>query len=86
MRFQFDNGGREAAGFKGRAGDCVCRSIAIASGRPYAEIYARLAAGTGASAQASVASAQHQPEAASTPRANGSRTTCANWARPGRPR
>lgn len=42
-----DDGGREVAGFKGKAGDCVARSIAIASGRPYAEVYARLAAGMG---------------------------------------
>jgi hypothetical protein len=48
MRYVFDDGGRQAAGFKGRAGDCVCRSIAIASGLPYAEVYARLAHDTGA--------------------------------------
>lgn len=47
MEFNFDDGGRAAAGFKGKAGDCVARSIAIASGRPYAEIYAALAAGNG---------------------------------------
>jgi hypothetical protein len=35
----FDDGGREAAGFKGTAGDCVCRSIAVATGIPYREIY-----------------------------------------------
>lgn len=35
----YDDGGRAAAGFKGSAGDCVCRSIAIATGRPYAEVY-----------------------------------------------
>lgn len=45
MKFQYDDGGREAAGFKGRAGDCVARSIAIASGRPYREIYDALAEG-----------------------------------------
>lgn len=45
--FVKDDGGRSAAGFKGSAGDCVARSIAIASGRPYAEVYAALAAGTG---------------------------------------
>jgi hypothetical protein len=41
--FVFDDGGRAAAGFKGRAGDCVCRAVSIASGRPYSEIYSRLA-------------------------------------------
>ena len=43
--FHRDDGGREAAGFKGKAGDCVSRAIAIASGRPYQEIYDRLAEG-----------------------------------------
>jgi hypothetical protein len=41
------DGGRKAAGFKGNAGDCVCRAIAIAADLPYAEVYARLAAETG---------------------------------------
>jgi hypothetical protein len=45
--FIYDDGGREAAGFKGKAGDCVARAVSIASGRPYAEVYARLAAGQG---------------------------------------
>ena len=42
-----DDGGRAKAGYKGRAGDCVARSIAIASGKPYAEVYDALAAGNG---------------------------------------
>ena len=37
--FQFDDGGREAAGFKGGAGDCVVRSIAIAANLPYMRVY-----------------------------------------------
>jgi len=37
--FVYDDGGRAAAGFKGSAGDCVARAIAIASGRPYREVY-----------------------------------------------
>lgn len=45
--FVFNDGGRAAAGFKGSAGDCVTRSIAIASGLPYAEVYKHLAAQTG---------------------------------------
>lgn len=40
--FTYDDGGRQAAGFKGKAGDCVCRAIAIATERPYAEVYAGL--------------------------------------------
>ena len=35
----YDDGGRAAAGFKGEAGDCVTRAIAIATGRPYREVY-----------------------------------------------
>jgi hypothetical protein len=34
-----DDGGREAAGFAGHAGDCVVRAIAIATETPYAEVY-----------------------------------------------
>jgi hypothetical protein len=47
MRFIKDDGGRAAAGYKGFAGDCVTRAVAIASGRPYAEVYAALAKGAG---------------------------------------
>lgn len=43
--FVVDDGGRTAAGYKGLAGDCVARSIAIASSRSYAEVYARLSEG-----------------------------------------
>ena len=39
MRWIENDGGRAAAGFKGSAGDCVCRSIAIATGKPYQEVY-----------------------------------------------
>ena len=44
-KFQHNDGGREAAGFKGEAGDCVARSIAIAAELPYQQVYDRLAAG-----------------------------------------
>jgi hypothetical protein len=40
-----NDGGRASAGFKGNAADCVCRSIAIASGRGYASVYNDLAVG-----------------------------------------
>jgi len=39
MKFQFNDGGRTAAGYKGSAGDCVVRSVAIATGLPYQQIY-----------------------------------------------
>jgi len=38
----YDDGGRKAAGFKGHTGDCVTRSIAIATQIPYLEVYAGL--------------------------------------------
>lgn len=38
-RFIYDDGGRKEAGFLGTAGDCVTRSIAIATETPYLEVY-----------------------------------------------
>ena len=32
LKFKADDGGRSAAGYKGKAGDCVVRSIAIVTG------------------------------------------------------
>lgn len=45
MEFTYNDGGRKQAGFKGNAGDCVCRSIAIVSGIPYKQVYEALAEG-----------------------------------------
>jgi hypothetical protein len=42
IAFEYDDGGRAAAGYKGTAGDCVPRSIAIATGKPYQEVYDEL--------------------------------------------
>jgi hypothetical protein len=39
MRFQYHDGGRAAAGYEGTTGDCVTRAIAIATGKPYQEVY-----------------------------------------------
>lgn len=47
LSFIFDDGGRTDAGFKGNAGDCVCRSVAIVTGKPYLEVYKVLADGAG---------------------------------------
>lgn len=44
--FVRDDGGRAAAGFRGGAGDCVVRAVAITSGRPYQEVYDALSEGT----------------------------------------
>jgi ketosteroid isomerase-like protein len=41
--FVYNDGGRRAAGFKGDTGDCVTRAVTIASGKPYAEVYAFMA-------------------------------------------
>ncbi len=43
--FVYNDGGRKAAGYKGSAGDCVCRAIAIAAQLPYQQVYDRLAEG-----------------------------------------
>ncbi len=37
--WQYDDGGRADAGYKGSTGDCVTRAIAIASELPYQEVY-----------------------------------------------
>lgn len=39
MNWQYTDGGRSAAGFKGDAGDCVTRAIAIATGLDYLQVY-----------------------------------------------
>jgi len=44
-KYEYDDGGREAAGWKGTGGDCVVRAVAIATGRPYQEVYDRCAEG-----------------------------------------
>lgn len=42
-RWNYDDGGRSAAGFKGRApGDCVTRAIAIGTRLPYLDVYAAI--------------------------------------------
>jgi hypothetical protein len=45
MKHVFNDGGRQSAGYKGRAGDCVARAIAIVAELPYDEVYDRLARG-----------------------------------------
>lgn len=46
----YDDGGRAAAGFKGETGDCACRAVAIATGKPYREVYGALNAAGAAEA------------------------------------
>ncbi len=42
MEFIYDDGGRKEAGYKGTTGDCAVRSIAIATGLPYKDVYVTL--------------------------------------------
>lgn len=39
MRWVFDDGGRAAAGYKGKTGDCVVRAVSIATRKSYQEVY-----------------------------------------------
>src|ERR1700683_580286 len=39
MNFIYNDGGRSAAGYKGKTGDCVTRAIAIATGLSYQYAY-----------------------------------------------
>ena len=45
MDFQFDDGGRALAGYRGHAGDCVTRAVAIATQQPYQTVYDALSEG-----------------------------------------
>jgi hypothetical protein len=42
VNWQYNDGGRAAAGFGGEAGDCAVRAIAIATGIPYRQVYNEL--------------------------------------------
>lgn len=59
MKFQYNDGGRAEAGFKGSAGDCVTRAIAIVTDMPYEEVYQRLASGSGSERRSKGRSARH---------------------------
>lgn len=59
MNWQYNDGGRAAAGYRGTCGDCVARAVAIASGLPYAQVYAALADGTGSERKSKGATARN---------------------------
>jgi len=42
LKLEVNDGGRAAAGYKGQAGDCVVRSIAIVTGLSYQKVYDHL--------------------------------------------
>ena len=68
MKFKFDDGGRAAAGFKGSAGDCVTRAIAIAMERDYREVYDELKAANAEFSQGRSRKARAVAQKGSTPR------------------
>ena len=39
LEIKIDDGGRAAAGYKGKVGDCAVRSIAIVTGLSYQKVY-----------------------------------------------
>lgn len=43
MDYRYNDGGRAAAGYKGKAGDCAVRAVCIALDKPYRETYRELA-------------------------------------------
>lgn len=57
--YVYDDGGRYAAGFRGRAGDCVVRAVAIASGKTYQTVYEELSRGMGSQRRSRRATARN---------------------------
>ena len=46
MQIVLDDGGRQAAGYRGNARDCVVRAVAIATQQPYQVVYDALSTGS----------------------------------------
>lgn len=59
MQYVQNDGGRAAAGYRGYTGDCVCRALTIATGRPYQEVYDRLAQGNATERKGKRTSSSH---------------------------
>lgn len=59
--FVYDDGGRAGAGYKGDTRDCVTRAIAIATGRPYQDVYDALYAAAGSSPRNGVPRKAYDP-------------------------
>ena len=68
MKWVYNDGGRKAAGYTGAAGDCVTRAIAIATERPYKEVYDALAEGIREFAKGRSRQAKHAARGGATPR------------------
>ena len=43
IAYRYDDGGRAAAGYRGKTGDCVVRAIAICAGEDYRAVYVTMA-------------------------------------------
>ena len=43
IEYRYDDGGRRAAGYRGKTGDCVVRAITICAGRDYRTVYLTMA-------------------------------------------
>lgn len=74
IRFTYNDGGRGAAGFIGRASDCVTRAIAIAAELPYQQVYDDLferAKGYAATSRSRTAKAMRAGRAGGTSPRNG---------------
>lgn len=67
MRWEYNDGGRAAAGFRGTTGDCVTRAIAIATDMDYRQVYNAL------KVNVDLWRATSRTEAAKASRARGSR-------------
>jgi hypothetical protein len=65
QQFIYNDGGRKNAGYRGSTGDCVTRAIAIASERPYKEVYDRLALGNATQRQSKYHKAKDKVKTAS---------------------
>lgn len=73
MEFNYNDGGRKNAGYKGDTGDCVCRAVCIATGLPYQQVYDVLANGN-----ATQRKSKHNKKQRSKSAANGI-TTRRKW-------
>ena len=51
MKWVYNDGGRKAAGYSGSCRDCVTRSVAIATGLPYLDVYQEISRRSGKTAR-----------------------------------
>lgn len=68
MSWEYDDGGRKAAGFSGTAGDCVVRAVVIATQQEYADTYRELSKLNGEFSQGWSRAAKRQRKRGATAR------------------